>query len=181
MLIVSGDEVLSLAIRQYLEDSKLDASVLEKCVIIDLDFSAENPRENALTFSRDENKSPDLLRPFLMTELLDLVKKRFSDGFYENTAPVEAESGDMILTSEGVTYRGIFIPLTPKEQEVLSLLLSRRGCALSREEIFKILWKDDTAGSNVVDVYIRYLRKKLDFRFGERIIYTRRGCGYYVK
>ena len=53
--------------------------------------------------------------------------------------------------------------------------------ALSREEIFKILWKDETAGSNVVDVYIRYLRKKLDFRFGERIIYTRRGCGYYVK
>ena len=124
MLIVSGDEVLSLAIRQYLEDSKLDASVLEKCVIIDLDFSAENPRENALTFSRDENKSPDLLRPFLMTELLELVKERFSGDFYENIAPVEAESGDMILTSEGVTYRGIFIPLTPKEKEVLSLLLS---------------------------------------------------------
>ena len=181
MLIVSGDETFSLALRQYLEDSRLDSSVLERCVIIDLDFSDENPRENALTFSRDENKSPDLLRPFLMTELLELVKERFLGDFYENIAPAETESADMILTSDGVTYRGIFTPLTPKEGEVLALLLSRRGCALSREEIFRLLWKDETAGSNVVDVYIRYLRKKLDFRFGERIIYTRRGCGYYVK
>lgn len=181
MLIVSGDETFSLALRQYLEDSKLDTSLLEKCVIIDLDFSSENPKENSITFSRDESKSPDLVRPFLMTELLDLVKERFSGDFYENTVPTEAENGDIILSSEGVTYRGVFTPLTPKEREVLSLLLSRRGCALSREEIFRLLWKDDTAGSNVVDVYIRYLRKKLDFRFGERIIYTRRGCGYYVK
>ncbi|MBE6607096.1 MAG: winged helix-turn-helix transcriptional regulator [Ruminococcaceae bacterium] len=181
MLIVSGDEMFSLALRQYLEDSKLDSSVLEKCIIIDLDFSAENARENSITFSRDESKFPDLVRPFLMTDLLDLVKERFSGDFYENASVAEAESEDMILTSDGVTYRGVFISLTPKESEVLSLLLSRRGCALSREEIFKLLWKDDTAGSNVVDVYIRYLRKKLDFRFGERIIYTRRGCGYYVK
>ncbi len=181
MLIVSGDEIFSLALRQYLEDSKLDSSVLEKCIIIDLDFSAENPRENSVTFSRDESKAPDLVRPFLMTELLDIVKKRFSDDFYENETSIEAESGEILLSSDGVTYRGVFTPLTPKEHEVLSLLVSRRGCALSREEIFKLLWKDDTAGSNVVDVYIRYLRKKLDFRFGERIIYTRRGCGYYVK
>ena len=181
MLIVSGDEMFSLALRQYLEDSKLDNSVLEKCIIIDLDFSSENPRENSVTFSRDENKAPDLVRPFLMTDLLKIVKKRFSDDSYENKAPTEAENGEIILSSDGVTYRGVFTPLTPKEHEVLSLLVSRRGCALSREEIFKLLWKDDEAGSNVVDVYIRYLRKKLDFRFGERIIYTRRGCGYYVK
>ncbi len=181
MLIVSGDEIFSTAVKQYLEDSKIEQSVLDRCVIIDLDFSSENLRESAVTFSRDENKAPDLLRPFLMSELADTVKKRFSINPNKDDSMHKTAGEDMILAEDGVTYKGSFTPLTPKEREVLELLLSRRGCALSREEIFRILWKDDEAGSNVVDVYIRYLRKKLDFRFGERIIYTRRGCGYYIK
>lgn len=180
MLIVSGDEIFSAAIKQYLEDLKTEQSILDRCVIVDLDFSSENPGERAVTFSRDENKDPDLVRPFLMTSLADAVIERFST---EESTPEKEIDNDVefLLSSDGVTYRGSFTPLTPKERKVLGLLLSRRGIAMSREEIFKELWGDDEAGSNVVDVYIRYLRKKLDFRFGERIIYTRRGCGYYIK
>ncbi len=180
MLIVSGDEMFSAAIKQYLEDLKIEQATLDKCVIVDLDFSSDNPRERAITFSRDESRVPDLVRPFLMTDLAELVRERFS-GDGDSSAEIQSGSDDLRLEGDGVTYRGSFTPLTPKEREVLGLLLSRRGCALSREEIFRLLWKDDEAGSNVVDVYIRYLRKKLDFRFGERIIYTRRGCGYYIK
>ena len=180
MLIVSSDEIFAAAIKQYLEDMHMDGTILDRCVIVDLDFLSENPRERAVTFSRDENKMPDLVRPFLMTELAETVKKRFSTD-PDAVEVSENKTDDMLLSSDGVTYKGSFTPLTPKERDVLLLLLSRRGCALSREEIFHALWGEDEAGSNVVDVYIRYLRKKLDFRFGERIIYTRRGCGYYIK
>lgn len=180
MLIVSGDEIFSAAIKQYLEDLKIEQSVLDRCVIVDLDFSAENSRENVVTFSRDESKNPDLVRPFLMTALARIVRERFSGDTWVGEKTTAAPDA-LVLSTDGVTYRGSFTPLTPKEREVLALLLSRRGCALSREEIFRLLWKDNEASSNIVDVYIRYLRKKLDFRFGERIIYTRRGCGYYIK
>lgn len=180
MLIVSGDEMLSAAIKQYLEDLHIDRSVLDRCVIVDLDFSNDDPREKAVTFSRDENRLPDLLRPFLMTDLAEAVIERFAgEGLVGEKNHTLLE--EIILSEDGVTYRGSFTPLTPKEREVLGLLVSRRGMAISREEIFRELWKNDDAGSNIVDVYIRYLRKKLDFRFGERIIYTRRGCGYYIK
>ncbi|MBQ8742864.1 MAG: winged helix-turn-helix transcriptional regulator [Clostridia bacterium] len=177
MLIVSGDEVFSFALRQYLEDSDINASVLDRCVLVDLDFSSGNVGKGTVTFSRDEKKNPDLVRPFLMKDLERLVRTRFSGDNIDYASKEE----DIFLSADGVTYKGIFTPLTPKEHDLLALLVSNRGRALSREDIYKQLWNDDTANSNVVDVYIRYLRKKLDFHFGERIIYTRRGCGYYIK
>lgn len=178
MLIVSGDEVFSLAVRQYLEDAKINESVLDRCVIVDLDFSSGDIGKGAITFSRDKKKEPDLVRPFLMKDLEILVRKRFSGG---NNEIYESHVDDILVSADGVTYKGVFVPLTPKEHELLSLLVSHRGFAQSREEIYNKLWNEDAANSNVVDVYIRYLRKKLDFHFGERIIYTRRGCGYYIK
>lgn len=179
MLIVSGDKIFSAAIKEYLEDLHIERSVLDRCVIVDLDYCSEIPSEGAVTFSRDENKKTDLTRPFLMTDLADTVKKRFSQGNVEEKK--DFDGTEFVLTSDGVTYKNSFVMLTPKERDVLALLLSRRGEALSREEIFTSLWKGEKTESNVVDVYVRYLRKKLDFRFGERIIYTERGLGYYVK
>ena len=177
MLIVSGDKIFSAAIREYLEDLHIDKSTLDRCVIVDLDSAA--PQNGAITFSRDKYKSPDLTRPFLMTDLAELLRKRFSDSF--EMATKKSDDAEFVLTSDGVSYRGSFVPLTPRERDMLGLLLSRRGDAISREEMFTSLWGGETADSNVVDVYIRYLRKKLDFHFGERIIYTRRGMGYYIK
>ena len=177
MLIVSGDKIFSAAIKEYLEDVHIDKSILDRCVIVDLDTS--DAREDAITFSRDENKSPDLTRPFLMTDLAELVKNRFSIVFEKEMH--KADGAEFVLTSDGVTYRGSFVPLTNRERDVLGLLLSERGSAVSRDEIFSSLWGGESSDSNVVDVYIRYLRKKLDFHFGERIIYTRRGMGYYIK
>ena len=179
MLIVSGDKIFSAAIKEYLEELHIERSVLDRCVIVDLDYCSEVPYERAITFSRDEGKTPDLTRPFLMTELADTVVSRFSESDADEKK--DRNTTDFLLTSEGVTYRDSFIPLTPKERDVLGLLLARRGTALSREEIFSTLWGGESSESNVVDVYVRYLRKKLDFRFGERIIYTERGLGYYVK
>ncbi len=198
MQILSNDNIFSEMIENYLADSKIPESALGMCIIIDLD-SYENTDKNAVTFSRYEEKSPDLLRPFLMTDLLEKVKEHFG-GNEESTALKatentgnSAETGkntqidesngknEITLTSDGVYYKNVFTPLTSREHDLLALLLENRGFPLSREEIYRLLWGEENAESNVVDVYIRYLRKKLDFSFGERIIYTRRGCGYYVK
>jgi len=179
MLIVSGDEIFSAAIKEYLEDLHIEPQILDRCVIVDLDFSSEMPSEKTVTFSRDENKYPDLVRPFIMTDLAEAVVERFAESV--EIPKREARTAEFTLSSDGVTYRDVFVPLTAKERDVLGLLLARRGMTLSREEIFSALWGVESSESNVIDVYVRYLRKKLDFRFGERIIYTRRGCGYYIK
>ena len=60
-------------------------------------------------------------------------------------------------------------------------LVKNKNIVLTREQIFNKVWGYDYLGeTNVVDVYIRYLRAKIDERFGQRYIFTARGVGYYV-
>ena len=64
----------------------------------------------------------------------------------------------------------------------MEYLLRNKRNVLSREQILQTVWGYDYIGdTNVVDVYIRYLRTKIDERFGEKYIYTVRGVGYAVK
>jgi DNA-binding response OmpR family regulator len=80
-----------------------------------------------------------------------------------------------------VTYGAENVELTKKEFELLRFLTLRHGNALSREEIFVKVWGFNYYGdTNVVDVYIRYLRSKLDQRFGVKLIQTVRGVGYMI-
>lgn len=80
------------------------------------------------------------------------------------------------------SYKGEPIDLTKREFELLKYLIDRRGEASSREDILKDVWGYDYAGeTNVVDVYIRYLRQKIEDRFGIKMIRTIRGVGYGVE
>lgn len=69
------------------------------------------------------------------------------------------------------------LSLTSTERELLSALYKKRGNVLSREELASIVWKGNVA-SNVIDVYINYLRSKLDHRFNVRLIVSVRNKGY---
>lgn len=81
-----------------------------------------------------------------------------------------------------VTFHGKQIVLTDKESAVLLCLDSRRGSPVTRDEIFASVWgKEKISDTNIVDVNIRYLRKKIDEKFGCRVILTVRGKGYMLK
>ena len=77
---------------------------------------------------------------------------------------------------------GESIELTKKEYSLLEYLIRNKRAVLSRDQILQQVWGYDYTGdTNVVDVYIRYLRQKIDDRFGEKFIYTVRGVGYVIK
>ena len=81
-----------------------------------------------------------------------------------------------------VTVNGEEIHLTKKEYSLLEYLLRNKRNVLTRDQILQEVWGYDYAGdTNVVDVYIRYLRAKIDERFSDKYIYTVRGVGYVIK
>lgn len=90
---------------------------------------------------------------------------------------------DLVLdTSEkSVTRAGIKIELTGKEYEVLKYLMQSKNRILSREQIKEHVWDYDYEGdSNIIDVLIKNIRKKIDITNGNQIIYTKRGLGYVI-
>ncbi len=91
---------------------------------------------------------------------------------------------NMILYPERyeVTVKGELVTLTHKEYELLKYLVENKRNVLSRDQILQKVWGYDYIGdTNVVDVYISYLRSKIDDKFGEKYIYTTRGVGYAIR
>lgn len=81
-----------------------------------------------------------------------------------------------------VKVDGTPVELTKKEYDLLEYLLRNKRTVLTRDQILSNVWDYDYMGdTNVVDVYIRYLRQKLDDRFQEKYIHTMRGVGYVIK
>jgi DNA-binding response OmpR family regulator len=84
--------------------------------------------------------------------------------------------------SREVSRDGRSIELTPKEFDLLVYLLQHPGEVLTREQIMQHVWGYDFIGdTNTVDVYIRYLRRKIDYGFKPQLIQTVRGVGYCIK
>ena len=92
----------------------------------------------------------------------------------------EKEIGGLEINGDSVTFRGERIELSKKELELLRLLYSKNGEVLDRGEARETVFPSETDG-NVVDVYISYLRKKIDLRFDTRMIVTVRNKGYMLK
>ena len=84
--------------------------------------------------------------------------------------------------SHAVTRGGKEIRLSAKEYAILEYLLRNKGTVISRTRLEDHIWNYDYAGgSNVVDVYITYLRKKIDSGFDKKLIHTIRGAGWIMK
>lgn len=120
-----------------------------------------------------------LVKPFAFDELLArvhaLVRRR-----NEQPSPIITIGNLTIETSKHLVRRGgEKVPLTKREYSLLHYLAVRRGAWVSRNEIWENLYQfDSNAHSNVVDVYIGYLRKKLERPGWPPLIHTRRGFGY---
>ena len=81
-----------------------------------------------------------------------------------------------------VTFRNNSIELTKTEFDLLKYLIENKNIVLTRNKIIDTVWGYEYMGdTNVVDVYIRYLRSKIDDKFNKKFIHTVRGVGYVLK
>lgn len=123
-----------------------------------------------------------LVKPFAYDELLARLRVLLRRRSGQTTNVLEYGGLVMDLNSRTVTRDGTEITLSSKEFAVLEYLLRNPGHVLSRDKIENHVWNYDfEGGSNVVDVYIRYLRKKIDTGFNKKLLHTIRGAGYVLR
>jgi len=123
-------------------------------------------------------------KPFAIEELLARIRsalkaktRHVSDG-----KSLEVGSLKLHIDKHMVTYREETIELTKKEFDLLQYFLENHNIVLTRDKILQTVWGYDYIGdTNIVDVYIRYLRSKIDDKYNKKIIHTIRGVGYLLK
>ena len=124
-----------------------------------------------------------LVKPFAYEELIARVRalsRRLPADEITNILTV----GDLSLdtASQTAVRGGQTIQLTAREYSLLEFMMRNPGIVLSRDRIEQAIYNYDfEGGSNVVDVYIRYLRKKIDADFPAKLIHTIRGSGYVLR
>ena len=126
-----------------------------------------------------------ITKPFAIEELLARIRVTL-----RKHAPMREKRsgllhcGEITLDPERfrVTYGGVPVELTAKEFSLLQTLIENRNIVMSRNTLLEKVWGYDYIGeTNIVDVYVRYLRQKIDERFGTKLITTVRGVGYVIK
>ena len=126
-----------------------------------------------------------MTKPFAIQELFARVRNvlRKSKGNGQMNSDVY-KVGDLVLypRTYEVEAAGEPVQLTRREYDLLEFLMRNKRTVLTRDQILEQVWGYDYTGdTNVVDVYIRYLRAKLDDRFQKKYIHTVRGVGYVIR
>lgn len=123
-----------------------------------------------------------LVKPFSFDELSARLRVMTRKKYGKKTGVITIDDLSIDTASMHVERAGKSIPLSAKEYELLRYLAMNKGVVLSRGKIEDHIWNYDyEGGTNVVDVYIRYLRKKIDDGFDKKLIHTVRGAGYVIK
>ena len=126
-----------------------------------------------------------MTKPFAVPELIarlnnGLRRRDLAEG--DPSDRLTVKNLVMFLSRYEVQVDGEIVALTKREYDLLEYLLRNKRTVLTRDQILQEVWGFDYTGeTNVVDVYIRYLRAKLDDRFHQKYIYTVRGVGYVVR
>ncbi len=134
----------------------------------------------------DQGANDYITKPFEIEELLARIRSclRLSQMTRKVEASSKVEVADLSLDekSREVTRGSGQIELTPREFDLLLYLMQNKNQVLNREQILTHVWGFDYFGdTNVVDVYIRYLRKKVDQGYETPLLHTVRGVGYMLK
>ncbi|HHT89759.1 MAG: response regulator transcription factor [Bacillota bacterium] len=132
----------------------------------------------------DSGADDYITKPFAIEELLARIRTVLRKAPAPQTDGEVLSAGDLRLdaASRQVSVRGTAVDLTKREFDLLQFLLENKGIVLSRETILERVWGFDFEGeTNSVDVYVRFLRSKIDEVFGMKLISTIRGVGYVIR
>jgi len=142
----------------------------------------EDIQEKKEAFLRDANDY--LVKPFILEELLLRLHSRIRDKYPPGSTGEKIVIEDLeIYPEEYKVFRGgTEITLTQKEFQLLLLLANANGRTLSKQYISSAVWQNQFQTThNTIEVYINFLRKKIDRNFEVKLIHTRPGFGYFLK
>lgn len=123
-----------------------------------------------------------LVKPFAFEELMARIRVMLRKPAAVQTNVYSVGDLEVHVDTMKVIRGGREISLSGKEFALLRYMIQNKGIVLSRDRLEQHLWNYDySGGSNVIDVYIRYLRKKIDEGFDKKLIHTIRGAGYVLK
>ena len=174
MLDVMLPEIDGMEICRQMRANNVTASVLMLTARAAVEDRVEGLNEGADDY---------LVKPFVVKELLARVNAllRRRDRPYEAVAPLRVADLTLDLVAHEARRNGRIIELTAKEFALLEYLMRHPNQVLTRNQIIDYVWRYDTdALSNVVDIYIHFLREKVDQGFSHALIKTVRGVGYKI-
>ncbi|KFF04118.1 response regulator transcription factor [Flavobacterium reichenbachii] len=126
-----------------------------------------------------------MVKPFEIRELVVRIKTLLKRYQYRSSNPgfiLRFSDLEMNLNTKIVKRNNIEISLTPKEFKLLEYMMQNSERVLSRNEISEKVWETNfDTGTNFIDVYINYLRKKIDKNFDNKLIHTKSGMGFILK
>ncbi|MDF2840854.1 MAG: two component transcriptional regulator, winged helix family [Clostridia bacterium] len=132
----------------------------------------------------DMGASDYMTKPFAIEELLARIRAALKRGIIKSDVLKTLHVGQLQLDLEkySVCYNKEAIELTKREFDLLKHLLENKNIVMTRDKLLETVWGFDYVGdTNIVDVYIRYLRSKIDDKYHIKLISTIRGVGYIIK
>lgn len=166
--VIDGLEVLS-----RLRGNKVDAPILL--------LTAKDSVEDKVT-GLNTGADDYLTKPFAFSELLARIRVLLRRGKAETKTVLQIDGLTLDLVSHKVNRNGEEIDLTGKEYSLLEYFMRNQGKVLTRTMIAEHVWdyNFDTF-TNVIDVYVNHLRKKIDKSYPDKLLHTLRGVGYIMK
>lgn len=189
---------------------KLLAQKTFDCILLDINLPVKSGYEIARDFRIHNSSTPILMisafseledkvqgyemgaddyitKPFYMRELImkikSIIKRSKGSHLRDNNSPI-LTAGDLSLNinTKKVNRQGTEITLTPREYQILVKLLKHKGEIVSKQKLIQEIWgKSFDANTNTIEVYINFLRKKIDRPFAKESIKTKIGYGYYIE
>ncbi len=180
------------------------------CIVLDINLPGKTGYELSKDFRKHNTSTPILIlsafgeiedkvqgyelgaddyltKPFYMRELIMRINsliKRNRSAVSINDENEILVAGDLSIhrNTKKVTRQGAHISLTPREYQILVTLLESKGEIVSKRKLIQEIWgRAFDANTNTIEVYINFLRKKIDKPFGKESIKTRIGYGYYFE